>query len=66
MPLKRFIDEILRDLDFCFVYLDDILIASENEQEHLQHLRTLLQRLNEYGIVINLDKCVLEQKKSTF
>jgi len=34
-------DEILKDLDFCFAYLDDILVFSHSSQEHDQHLRTL-------------------------
>ncbi|KAA5642272.1 RNA-directed DNA polymerase, partial [Pseudomonas aeruginosa] len=28
---QRFMDEILRDLDFCYPYIDDILIGSQNE-----------------------------------
>jgi len=42
---QRFIDEVLRDLDFCYVYIDDILVASRSEEEHLQHLRILFNRL---------------------
>ena len=35
---QRFMDEILHDLYFCFAYVDDILLASPNSEEHLQHL----------------------------
>jgi len=31
---QRFIDEVLRDFDFCYVYIDDILIASASAEEH--------------------------------
>ena len=31
---QRLMDGILRDVDFAFVYLDDILIASPDEQSH--------------------------------
>ena len=34
---QRFIDDLCRDLDFVFVYLDDILIASLSLTEHFQH-----------------------------
>ena len=42
---QRFIDNVLRGLDFCYAYIDDILIASSSQEEHLNHLRTLFQRL---------------------
>ena len=53
---QRFIDEVLQGLDFCFPYLDDILVASKNEKEHKKHLRILFKRLAQYGIIINVKK----------
>jgi len=44
---QRFI-EVLRNLDFCYAYIDDILVASKSEEEHLQHLRILFKRLQEW------------------
>ena len=55
---QRFIDEVLRGLDFCYAYIDDILVASSSEEEHLQHLELVFQRLKHYGAVINPAKCV--------
>lgn len=54
---QRFMHAVTRDLDSCFVYIDDILIASENEEEHRKDLDALFQRLSDHGLVINLDKC---------
>ncbi|GFT48347.1 hypothetical protein TNCV_4708931 [Trichonephila clavipes] len=54
----RFMHEVLRGLPFCFVYLDDILCYSENAEEHRSHLRTIFQRLNSYGLKLNISKCV--------
>ena len=51
---QRFMDDICRDLDFVFVYLDDILVASRSHEEHL---RALFQQLADQGLVINLAKC---------
>ncbi len=31
---QRFIGSVMRGLDFVFVYIDDVLIASMNESEH--------------------------------
>jgi hypothetical protein len=32
--LQRFMDDILQGLDFCFAYLDDILLFSRFLEEH--------------------------------
>ena len=37
-----FIDHILRDFNFCYAYIDDVLIASTNSVEHKQHLQSVL------------------------
>jgi hypothetical protein len=63
---QRFVDEITRDLNFVFAYIDDFLIASEDEQRHYEHLRTLFERLNSYGVVVNPAKCVFAVNGITF
>ena len=55
---QRFMDQVLRGLHFCFVYVDDVLIASSSPEEHKEHLRLVFQRLSEYGILINPSKCL--------
>ncbi len=55
---QRMMDRILAGLSFVFCYLDDIIIASRDEQEHLEHLREVFSRLREAGLVINAEKCV--------
>ena len=50
---QRLMDGILRDVDFAFVYLDDILIASPDEQSHKEHLRSLFRLLSAHGVAIN-------------
>jgi len=63
---QRFIDEVTRGLPFVFAYLDDILIASRSHKEHLKHLRILLKRLDDYGLILNPQKCVLGAKSVKF
>lgn len=54
---QRLIHEALRGLPFIFAYLDDLLIASSNEEEHREHIRIVLQRLKQFGLSINPAKC---------
>jgi hypothetical protein len=54
---QRLMDRQMAGLDFVFVYLDDILIASPDQQTHLQHLCLVLERLREGGLLLNMDKC---------
>ena len=42
---QRFMDDILRGLEFYFSYIDDILIASTTPEEQLQHVKLILERL---------------------
>ena len=54
---QRFIDQVLRGLDFCYAYIDDLLIASSEVEDHKCHLRLVFECLSEYGVVINPAKC---------
>lgn len=44
--------------DCCYAYLDDIIVASRNPEEHRNHLRQVFHRLQQFGIAINVGKCV--------
>ena len=41
------------------VYLDDILITGPSEQEHLDTLEAVLQKLQEAGLKLRKDKCMI-------
>lgn len=42
---------------FVHVYLDDIIVFSTDHQQHLGHLRLVLERLQEYGLKCAIEKC---------
>jgi hypothetical protein len=54
---RRLMDRVGSDLPYVFIYLDDILVASPDVESHKVHLRTILQRLCEFGLVLNIKKC---------
>ena len=40
----------------CVVYLDDILIYSSSREEHVRHVRVVLERLRRFGLYANAKK----------
>uniref|UniRef100_A0A1Y1N8I8 Reverse transcriptase domain-containing protein n=1 Tax=Photinus pyralis TaxID=7054 RepID=A0A1Y1N8I8_PHOPY len=63
---QRLINQVLKELPYTFAYLDDVLIASQDEATHRRHLETVLQRFQEHGITINAAKCVFGASSLTF
>lgn len=55
---QRFMSQnVLKGLDFLFNFVDDVIIGSDNMEEHEKHLRQVFERFLEFGITINLSKC---------
>jgi len=56
---QQWMNEILSEyLDiFCVAYLDDILIFSQNLEDHRRHVRTILRRVEETGLTLKASKC---------
>lgn len=63
---QRYMNRVFHELDFVIVYIDDICVASKNEEEHQKHLRIVFQRLHEYQIKVNVAKCHIAQPEVTF
>jgi hypothetical protein len=61
----RLMNEILRDFigKFVILYLDDILIFSKTEEEHLRHLTLVMRRLQQEKLLINLKKSSFMKKE---
>ena len=56
---QRLMDAILGDLPRVYVYIDDILVASESQEQHLEDLEAVFKTLSENGLVVQRSKCVL-------
>ena len=63
---QRYIYRALGDLDFVFAYIDDILIASSTIEEHEKHLKIVFQRLKEFSLRININKCEFGKSELEF
>ncbi len=42
--------------EYVVVYMDDLLILSESEEDHLKHLKTILSRLPQNEMYVSYDK----------
>ena len=49
-------DHIFNDIDFVFVYIDDLLVASSDDKTHTEHLNVVLDRLDKFGLAVNTQK----------
>jgi hypothetical protein len=49
--------------DFVVVYIDDILVFSRTLEEHLEHLRRVIERLEEAQLKLKLVKCQFIRKE---
>jgi hypothetical protein len=59
----RLMNDVLREFidKFVVVYLDEILIFSKTKAKHLRHLATVMRRLQQEKLLINLKKCSFMQ-----
>ena len=63
---QRAMDSILQGIPQVICYLDDILITGRSEAEHVSNLEAVLERLQEYGMRLHLDKCCFFQDSVEF
>ena len=54
MMNKVFMEELY---NFVLVFIDDILIYSENIEEHAEHLRIVLEKLRRNQLYAKVSKC---------
>ena len=52
--------------DFACAYLDDIVVYSTTWEEHLGHLKEVLDRLHSAGLTINPATCVLARTETGY
>ncbi len=48
---------------FVIIYLDDILIYSQNEEKHMNHVQLVLKRFKKYKFFVKLSKCEFDLKE---
>lgn len=65
---QRFMSRLFEGMlnDFVFVYIDDILVASESFEQHLVHLRRIFERISEASLKLKIAKCYFVAEELPF
>lgn len=55
---QRMIDDVLKEIigKICYVYIDDVIVFSKSEEDHLRDIETVFSKLDKAGLKINLEK----------
>jgi len=65
---QGYINNTIREAldDFASAYLDDILIYSDSEEEHEEHIKWVMQRHFEAGLYLKPEKCEFHKVTVTY
>ena len=55
---QRTMESLLQGLPSLCVYIDDILVTSKDDEEHLHNVGEVLRRLEEAGMKLKREKCL--------
>ena len=62
---QRMINDQYPDV-FVVAYLDDILIFSKNETEHIEHIKKVLQKSKKADLLLKPEKCEFHKEEVKF
>ena len=65
---QRLMQNCLGDLNLTYtlVYLDDVIVYSKTEEDHLRWLQAIFERFHEHGLKLKPSKCSFLRKQITF
>ena len=65
---QRYMETVLADYcdDLCIPYLDDVIVYSPTFDEHVEHVRQVLQKLQQHGVKLKAKKCHLFQQEVNY
>jgi hypothetical protein len=65
---QRLMNHIMADIVglYCGVFMDDILVFSKDETEHIKHVREILSRLRKHHLYVKFEKCLFHKDSVPF
>ena len=67
-PFQRLLESCLGELhlNWCIIYLDDIIVFSRTPEEHLHRLKVVLNKLEAAGLKMKPSKCDLFKQQINY
>ena len=63
---QRQMDKVLINMSFARCYIDDIIVWSDNLQDHIKHIAAVFERLRKAGLKVHPGKCEFAMDKINF
>ena len=64
---QRLVDRVIRNLEsVCGAYIDDLIIFSKSWEEHVSHIRAVLERMKGAGLAAKPEKCCFGTTSCTY
>lgn len=63
---QRLMNTVLANIPRCTAYLDDVVVYSEDWQDHINTLRQVFERMRDATLTVNLAKCEFAQATITY
>lgn len=62
---RRALDIILSAVRWhrCLVYLDDVILLSASDEQHVEDVESIIKLLPKSGVIIKINKCAFFNKK---
>lgn len=55
---QKTMEQVLSGCDGCLIFIDDVIVHGSDQEEHDTRLKKVLQRLDEWNVVLNEGKCI--------
>ena len=68
LTFQHLMENCLRDLhlNWCIIYLDDIIVYSKTPEEHLETLEAVFQKIGKAGLKLKPSKCEFFKSRITY
>ena len=63
---QRIVDAMLEGIENTRAILDDVIIGAENEEHHDEILKQVVQRMTNWNLSVNFDKCQIKKAKVNY